>query len=75
MKETPFVYNDSLFIIVFLSYIEWSFHEPYSEVYDFEGQADFEHFLTILKEENMLVIMRPGPYIGAERDLVSIIPI
>ncbi|XP_025410669.1 beta-galactosidase-like [Sipha flava] len=50
------------------SYVEWSFHEPTSGVYNFEGQADLEHFLTVLKEENMLVLLRPGPYISAERD-------
>jgi len=54
------------------SYIEWSFHEPYSEVYNFEGQADIEHFLTITKQENMFVLLRPGPFISAERDFVSI---
>lgn len=61
-----------MFVIIVSSYIEWSFHEPYSGVYEFDGQADFEHFLTILKEENMLVLMRPGPFISAERDFVSI---
>ncbi|XP_025410648.1 beta-galactosidase-like, partial [Sipha flava] len=50
------------------TYIEWSFHEPYSGIYDFDGQADFEHFLTILKEEDMLVLIRPGPFIASERD-------
>ncbi|CAH1724816.1 unnamed protein product [Aphis gossypii] len=50
-------------------YVEWSFHEPYSGVYNFEGQADIEHFLTITKQENMNVLIRPGPFISAERDL------
>lgn len=54
------------------SYIEWSFHEPYSEVYNFEGQADIEHFLTIAEQENMMILIRPGPYIAAERDFVRI---
>jgi len=59
-------------IFIIFSYIEWSLHEPYSGVYNFEGQADFEHFLTIAKQENMNVLIRPGPFISAERDLVSI---
>lgn len=55
----------------FFSYVEWSFHEPKSGAYNFEGQADVEHFLTLIKEENMSVLIRPGPYISAERDFVS----
>lgn len=51
--------------------MEWSFHEPYSGVYNFEEQADIEHFLTISKQENMMVLIRPGPFISAERDFVS----
>lgn len=54
-----------------LSYVEWSFHEPYSGVYNFDGQADLDHFLTIAKQEDMNVLIRPGPFISAERDLVS----
>jgi len=59
-------------ISIIFSYVEWSLHEPYSGVYNFEGQADIEHFLTISKQENMNVLIRPGPFISAERDFVSI---
>lgn len=47
-------------------------HEPHSGVYDFKGQADLEHFLTIAEQEKMMILLRPGPFISAERDLVSI---
>lgn len=53
-------------------YIEWSLHEPYSGVYVFEEQADIEHFLTIAMQENMLVLIRPGPFVSAERDFVCL---
>lgn len=53
------------------SYVEWSLHEPFPGVYNFEGIANLEYFLKLIKEENMYLIFRPGPYICAERDLVS----
>jgi len=54
-------------------YVEWSLHEPHPGVYNFEGMADLEYFLQIIKEENLYLLLRPGPYICAERDFVSII--
>ncbi|VVC34719.1 Glycoside hydrolase superfamily,Beta-galactosidase 1-like,Glycoside hydrolase, family [Cinara cedri] len=50
------------------NYVEWSMHEPYSGVYDFKGQADLEHFLNLAEQEKMLILLRPGPFISAERD-------
>lgn len=61
-----------LFIITFIySYVEWSLHEPYPGIYNFEGIADLEYFLKLIKDENMYLLLRPGPYICAERDFVS----
>lgn len=57
--------------LLIFSYVEWSLHEPFPGVYDFEGIADLEYFLQLVKDEGMYVILRPGPYICAERDLVS----
>ena len=34
--------------------------------YNFDGDADLETFLEIASEEQMYVILRPGPYICAE---------
>lgn len=53
------------------SYVEWSLHEPHPGVYNFEDMADLEYFLQLIKDEGMYVLLRPGPYICAERDFVS----
>ncbi|XP_025409472.1 beta-galactosidase-like [Sipha flava] len=50
------------------TYVEWSLHEPHPGVYNFEDMADLEYFLQLIKEEGMYVLLRPGPYICAERD-------
>lgn len=51
--------------------MEWSLHEPYPGVYNFDDMADLEYFLQLVKDEGMYVLLRPGPYICAERDFVS----
>lgn len=51
------------------TYVEWSLHNPKDGVYEWTGIADLENFITICKEEDMFVLLRPGPYICAERDL------
>ncbi|CAH1106183.1 unnamed protein product [Psylliodes chrysocephalus] len=55
------------------TYIPWNLHEPQSGFYDFGGGGsemdDFlylEEFLNLAKEEDLFVILRPGPYISAE---------
>lgn len=53
-------------------YVEWSLHEPYPGVYNFEEMADIEYFLQLVQDEGMYVLFRPGPYICAERDFVSV---
>lgn len=55
----------------YCSYVEWSLHEPYPGVYNFDDIADLEYFLQLVKDEGMYVLLRPGPYICAERDFVS----
>lgn len=54
------------------TYVEWSLHNPQEHVYDFEGMADVERFLTLAQKHGFYVILRPGPYICAERDNVSV---
>ena len=34
--------------------------------------ADIERFIKVAQNEGFYVILRPGPYIGAERDNVSL---
>lgn len=55
--------NDSL-----LRYVEWSLHEPSQGTFQFTGEQDLEYFLELAVQEGLLVLLRPGPYICAERD-------
>jgi beta-galactosidase len=48
--------------------VEWSLHNPKDGKYDWNGIANLEQFIQLAQEEDLLVILRPGPYICAERD-------
>ncbi|XP_073993183.1 beta-galactosidase-like isoform X2 [Rhodnius prolixus] len=50
------------------TYIEWSLHEPSPNRFVFDGEANITEFIKIAQEEDLYVIVRPGPYICAERD-------
>lgn len=52
------------------TYVEWSLHNPKPDVYVWTGMADLNEFIRLATEEDLLVILRPGPYICAERDMV-----
>ncbi|XP_058116707.1 beta-galactosidase-like [Anopheles ziemanni] len=52
-----------------MTYIEWSLHEPFPGQYRWDGIADLEKFIETAQSENLYVILRPGPYICAERDM------
>jgi beta-galactosidase len=54
---------------VVTTYVEWSLHNPKDGVYDFTGMADIEQFVELAAQEDLYVILRPGPYICAERDM------
>ncbi|XP_077518777.1 beta-galactosidase-like [Amblyomma americanum] len=51
------------------TYVEWSSHEPEEGHFYFEGQQDIVHFIRLAQKNDLLVLLRPGPYIDAERDL------
>lgn len=53
-----------------LRYVPWNFHETVEGVQDFTGDRDLEHFLHLANETGLLVILRPGPYICAEWEMV-----
>lgn len=53
------------------TYVEWATHNPEPGVYTWDGLADLEYFLELTHELGFYVILRPGPYICAERDNVS----
>ncbi|GAA1636176.1 glycoside hydrolase family 35 protein [Actinoplanes couchii] len=49
------------------TYVPWNFHQPSPGTDpDFTGWRDLERFLTIIGEEGLDAIVRPGPYICAE---------
>ncbi|XP_011300269.1 beta-galactosidase [Fopius arisanus] len=56
------------------TYVEWSLHQPRPDVWKWDGEADIVEFLKIAQEEDLLVLLRPGPYICAERDLGGLPP-
>lgn len=68
-KNTYFI--SLLSIIYFSRYVEWSSHEPEDGSTTFDGDNDIARFISIAAEEDLYVLLRPGPYICGERDLVS----
>lgn len=47
----------------------WNRVEPRPGAFDFKGDNDVRHFLTLVKEAGMHAILRPGPFVGAGWDL------
>jgi beta-galactosidase GanA len=57
------------------AYIFWNFHEPQEGVYDFaSGNHNLAEFFKIVQEEDMWLLVRPGPYVCAEWELGGIPP-
>ncbi|XP_056664138.1 beta-galactosidase-1-like protein isoform X3 [Monodelphis domestica] len=50
-------------------YVPWNYHEPQPGVYNFQGNRDLVAFLKAAANEDLLVILRPGPYICAEWEM------
>jgi beta-galactosidase len=46
----------------------WSQHEPRPGQFDFSGDQDLRHFVQLVQEAGLWLILRPGPYIGEDRD-------
>lgn len=51
------------------TYVEWSIHNPKENLYKWDGIANLIKFIRIAEAEDLFVILRPGPYICAERDM------
>lgn len=51
------------------TYVAWQVHERVEGEYDFEGENDFVNFTKIAGSLGLLVIIRAGPFIAAERDM------
>lgn len=56
------------------TYVEWSLHEPVPGRYDMMGEQNLMHFIQVAEEEGLLVNLRVGPYICAERDMGGLPP-
>lgn len=48
------------------TYCAWNMHEKKVDEFDFTGNLDIYEFIKTAKEEGLLAIVRPGPYICAE---------
>ena len=49
-------------------YIFWNEHEPTPGVYNFDGINDIFTFMKIAQSLDLVVILRPGPYVCAEHE-------
>jgi beta-galactosidase len=50
-------------------YVFWDLHETAPGVFDFKGQNDVAEFVREAQQEDLYVVLRPGPYVCAEWDL------
>ena len=50
-------------------YTFWNSHEPKEGQFDFTGQNDLREFVKLCEENDMKVILRPGPYVCAEWEM------
>ncbi len=50
-------------------YVFWNSHEQQPGVYDFTGQNDLAEFCRLCQQNDMYVILRPGPYVCAEWEM------
>ncbi|PSN30941.1 hypothetical protein C0J52_24075, partial [Blattella germanica] len=51
------------------TYVEWNHHEPLPGKFNFTDELDLQHFIKLAQEQDLLVLLRPGPYICAEREM------
>ena len=50
-------------------YVFWNAHEPHPDQFDFTGQNDLREFIKLCADNDMKVILRPGPYVCAEWEM------
>lgn len=50
-------------------YTFWNAHETKEGEFNFSGQNDIREFIRLCKENDMKVILRPGPYVCAEWEM------
>lgn len=47
-------------------YVPWNWHEATEGTFDFTGERDLEHFISLAESLGLYLVARPGPYICAE---------
>ena len=50
-------------------YVFWNAHESRPDSFDFTGQNDLREFVRLCADNDMKVILRPGPYVCAEWEM------
>ena len=50
-------------------YVFWNLHEPCEGEFDFDGENDLRRFIELCRDNDMKVILRPGPYVCAEWEM------
>lgn len=50
-------------------YVFWNAHETQPGTFNFEGQNDLAAFCELCRDNDMYVILRPGPYVCAEWEM------
>ena len=45
------------------TYIPWHLHEPYPGEYRFDDELNLFEFFSLVEQEGLLAVIRPGPYI------------
>jgi beta-galactosidase len=48
------------------TYIPWIVHEKTENNFDFEGNKNIKEFLSLIREEELFCLVRPGPYVMSE---------
>lgn len=51
------------------TYVPWNFHNPFPDVFRFDGDYDVVQFLKLAQEAGLLVVLRAGPYICGEWEM------
>ncbi|CAL8127088.1 unnamed protein product [Orchesella dallaii] len=52
------------------TYVAWNLHQEASEEkFSYDGNLNLFKFIEIAQKNDLLVILRPGPYIDSERDM------
>lgn len=56
----------------FRSYLIWNLHEQEPGEFYFDGHLNFPRFFQLALKHDLLVILRVGPFIAAEVDMVRL---